>query len=116
MTPSSHRVSALLAFVVATLLCVGPACAGDEEPNVNAGQRFAQKHCGSCHAVGAAGDSPLKEAPPFRDFSKLWPVENIEEALAEGIVVGHDAMPEFELSPRQIADLIGYLKTLEPVQ
>ena len=28
--------------------------------------------------------------------------------------VGHEAMPEFELSPRQIADFIGYLKTLEP--
>ena len=28
------------------------------------------------------------------------------------MLVGHDAMPEFELSPRQIADLIGYLGTL----
>jgi mono/diheme cytochrome c family protein len=98
------------------LLCVALAKAADDEPNIGAGQRFAQKHCGSCHAIGPTGDSPFKDAPPFRDFAKLWPVENIEEALAEGIVVGHEAMPEFELSPRQIADLIGYLKTLEPVQ
>lgn len=116
MRPLQHRVPALLAFIAATLVCVGSVWAAEDTPNVGAGQRFAQKHCGTCHAIGATGDSPFKDAPPFRDFAKLWPLESIEEALAEGIVVGHDAMPEFELSPRQIADLIGYLKTLDQVQ
>ncbi|HWL21031.1 MAG TPA: cytochrome c, partial [Bradyrhizobium sp.] len=35
------------------------------------------------------------------------------EALAEGIVTGHPAMPEFQLSPDEIHDLLSYLKTLE---
>ena len=42
-----------------------------------------------------------------------YPVENLEEALAEGIVTGHPTMPEFRLDPDQIENLIAYLKTLE---
>jgi mono/diheme cytochrome c family protein len=43
-------------------------------------------------------------------------VENLAEALAEGIVVGHTGrrqMPQFVLSPAEIDDLIAYLKSLE---
>ena len=66
-----------------------------------------------CHAVGRAGDSPLRIAPPFRTLHTRYPVENLAEALAEGITVGHPAMPEFRLDPDQIDNLIAYLKTLE---
>jgi mono/diheme cytochrome c family protein len=34
-------------------------------------------------------------------------------SLAEGIVTGHPAMPEFRLEPDQIGDIIAYLKSLE---
>jgi mono/diheme cytochrome c family protein len=40
-------------------------------------------------------------------------VEQLVEALAEGIRTAHPAMPEFELNQRQIDDLIAYLKSLE---
>jgi len=60
---------------------------------------------------GAAGDSPLAQAPPFRTLHRRYPVENIAEALAEGIKVAHP-MPEFRLEPGQIEDLIVYLKSL----
>ena len=36
-------------------------------------------------------------APPFRDLPKRYPVENLAEALAEGIVTGHPARPRFIL-------------------
>jgi mono/diheme cytochrome c family protein len=42
-----------------------------------------------------------------------YPIETLGEALAEGIVTGHPAMPQFELAPAQIHDLLSYLKTLE---
>jgi mono/diheme cytochrome c family protein len=42
-----------------------------------------------------------------------YPIENLGEALAEGIFTGHAAMPAFELNPNQIHDLLSYLKTLE---
>lgn len=82
-------------------------------PDIEAGEHIAQTFCAKCHAVGTAGPSPLESAPLFRTLHRKWPVENLEEALAEGIVVGHKAMPAFELSTEQISDLISYLRTLE---
>ena len=43
----------------------------------------------------------------------MYPVESLEEALAEGISTGHPTMPEFRLDPGQIGDVIAYLKSLE---
>jgi cytochrome c len=77
------------------------------------GRAFALENCARYHAIGAAGDSPLDEAPPFRDLHALYPVEHLAEALAEGIVTGHAEMPEFRLDPEEAEDLIAYLKTLE---
>jgi mono/diheme cytochrome c family protein len=42
-----------------------------------------------------------------------YPVETLEEALAEGITTGHPSMPEFRLEPDQINAVISYLKSLE---
>jgi mono/diheme cytochrome c family protein len=70
-------------------------------------------NCARCHAVGLVGASPLTEAPPFRDLHKRYPVEELSEALGEGIVTGHPSMPEFQLDAAQVGDVIAYLKTLE---
>jgi mono/diheme cytochrome c family protein len=43
----------------------------------------------------------------------MWPLESLDEALAEGITVGHPDMPEFVLEPDEIAALIAYLESLE---
>jgi cytochrome c len=77
------------------------------------GRRFAQANCSHCHAIGRFGESPLPIAPPFRTLHEKYPVEYLEEAFAEGIVSGHPSMPQFELPPDQIRDLIAYLKSLE---
>ena len=81
--------------------------------NAQVGRRLAETNCARCHAVGRVGDSPLPIAPPFRTLHTRYPVENLAEALAEGIVVGHPTMPEFRLDPDQAESLIAYLKTLE---
>jgi mono/diheme cytochrome c family protein len=57
--------------------------------------------------------SRLKAAPPLRTLHNRYPVETLAEALAEGISTGHPAMPEVELNPDQIHDLLTFLKTLE---
>jgi mono/diheme cytochrome c family protein len=77
------------------------------------GGALVQQHCAPCHAVGRTGASPEGRAPPFRELHKRYDVQTLEEALAEGIVTGHNAMPEFRFEPAQIADIIGYLKSLE---
>jgi hypothetical protein len=55
-------------------------------------------------------------APPFRELPKRYPVDHLAEALAEGIVTGHPAMPEFTFTPREIEALLSYLSTLAPVK
>ena len=84
-----------------------------EVDSAERGREFARANCARCHAIERTGDSPFKPAPPFRTLHERYPVENLEEALAEGIVTGHPDMPEFSLAPDEIADFIDFLKSLE---
>ncbi|WP_292160794.1 cytochrome c [Brevundimonas sp.] len=77
------------------------------------GEALAQQRCAACHAVGPTGASPMAEAPPFRDLHTRYPVRFLEEALAEGLTTAHPAMPQVELQPDQIRDLIAWLESLE---
>ena len=82
-------------------------------PAAQRGFVFVKENCSRCHAIGLHGASPLPVAPPFRTLHERYPVEDLAEALAEGIVTGHPSMPEFRLDPGQIGDVIAYLKSLE---
>ena len=77
------------------------------------GKAYARANCARCHAIDRRSESPLKIAPPFRTLHQRYPIDALEEALAEGIYTGHADMPAFELEPDQIHDLLSYLKTLE---
>lgn len=84
-----------------------------EAANVEQGRHLAQLYCARCHAIDKVSPSPLRIAPPFRDLHSRYPVETLEEALAEGIVTGHPTMPQFRFEPDQISDFILFLKSLE---
>ena len=84
-----------------------------QDARVERGRGFAQAHCASCHAIGHTGDSPLRTAPPFRDLHVRYPVQDLAESLAEGIVTAHPAMPAARLDVAQVGDLIAYLESLE---
>lgn len=101
----------LLVAAVFVLSAVAGAAALD--PAAQRGLVFARTNCAMCHAIGPVGNGPLPIAPPFRTLHERYPVENLEEALAEGIVAGHPNMPQFELDTARIRDLIAYLKSLE---
>lgn len=77
-----------------------------------AGGVLAQTLCAGCHAIGRDGDSPMTAAPPFRAMGVLYPVSDLQEAFAEGLVTAHPAMPAFEMEPRQIADIIAYMESV----
>jgi cytochrome c len=99
------------AMLAACLISAGTIKAQDSM--AQRGRAFAEANCSRCHAIGPVGASPLPKAPPFRTLHERHPVEDLIEALAEGIRTAHPAMPEFVLSERQITDLIAYLKSLE---
>lgn len=78
------------------------------------GQQITAGTCASCHAIGPAGDSPMTAATPFRIIVQRYPLDQLEEAFAEGLVTGHPAMPEFVFRASEIDDLMAYLQTLKP--
>ena len=100
-----------LYHIALALLASTPALAAS--PDEQRGKTFALNNCARCHSVDKVTPSPLKIAPPFRTLHNRYPIETIAEALAEGIQTGHPTMPEFQLDPDQIHDLLAYLKTLE---
>lgn len=102
------RLKALVLLAASTLMN-----SAAEAESAQRGASFARANCARCHSIDKSGDSPLKIAPPFRTLHTRYPVEALEEALAEGIVTGHPSMPEFRLEPEQIGDFIAFLKTLE---
>jgi len=102
---------ALMASGVALLSAAPGATA--LEPGAQRGLNFVRIHCAQCHAIDKVSPSPLAAAPPFRTLHRRYPVEHLQEALAEGIVTGHPSMPEFRLDLGQVNDVIAFLKTLE---
>lgn len=77
------------------------------------GRRLAEINCARCHAIGRDGSSTHPLAPPFRELSRAYPVNALEEAFAEGVLVGHPVMPEFRLEPEQIDDLLAYIESVQ---
>jgi cytochrome c len=107
---------ALIANAVTIFLALMPLQAKGAEVPSAAAQRglvIVRTNCSRCHAIAKVGDSPLPIAPPFRTLHERYPVEDLQEPLAEGIVTGHPSMPEFRFYPGQVGDIIAYLKSLE---
>jgi cytochrome c len=110
------RYALMAVGTVIVCLSAAPGLVRGEEALSPAEQRglvFVRANCSRCHAVDKVSRSPLPMAPPFRTLHERYPVENLEEPLAEGIITGHPSMPEFRLDPGQITDVIAYLKVLE---
>jgi mono/diheme cytochrome c family protein len=108
--------AAFIASAAAIFVALAPLQARSQETLSPAAQRglvIVRTNCSRCHATGKIGDSPLPIAPPFRTLHERYPVEDLQEPLAEGIVTGHPTMPEFRFDPGQVGDIIAYLKSLE---
>jgi mono/diheme cytochrome c family protein len=104
------------AVFLALAAAFAPTVARSEESLSPAAQRgfvFVRTNCSRCHSIDMVSPSPLKPAPPFRTLHERYPIESLEESLAEGIITGHPSMPEFQLDPGQVADVIAYLQSLE---
>jgi cytochrome c len=80
--------------------------------DVKRGEALLARACGSCHGMGS-GDSPVKDAPAFYTLGTRYPVENLEEALGEGFMSGHPAMPEFTFDGDDVGAIIAYLKSIQ---
>lgn len=104
------RVLTFCTVVLITTLMSAQISAQDKaRGNLVQGQKIANQSCGRCHNVGLQGTSSHPSAPLFRRLSDKWPLESLEEALAEGISVGHEDMPEFRFEVEEIDSLLAYI-------
>jgi mono/diheme cytochrome c family protein len=101
------QAAALAAFVMS----LGQGTKTGDSPAV-LGFDLVRANCARCHAVDQTSASTEPKAPPFRDVVKKYEPAALEEALAEGIVTGHDKMPEFAFEPEQVTAIVAYLDTL----
>ncbi len=102
-------------IVIATLCCLpwGPIALAGESEQVARGRQIAERACAPCHAIGTTGESPRPQAPHFREIGRKYPVDSLQEALAEGVVVGHPDMPQVKMSEADIGAFLAYLKTVQ---
>jgi mono/diheme cytochrome c family protein len=107
----------VVAFCAALLALAGlpRSVSAAEKDMTDKGQVLVEQNCGRCHATGKEGASPHAEAPPFRTLSSKYPVEDLAESLAEGIVSGHPEMPIFVFEPQDVAAIIDYLESIQDV-
>ena len=101
----------LISFLLFSLV-VANASAADKDLTAK-GKSLVTANCSRCHAIGKEGDSPHAEAPAFRTLSNKYPVENLAESLAEGIVSGHPDMPIFVFSPHDVEAIIQYMQSIQ---
>ena len=107
-----RRVAVLIAAALIFGLAAMPARAAEKDLT-DKGRVLVEKNCSRCHAIGKEGNSTHPEAPPFRTLSSRYPIEDLAESLAEGIVSGHPDMPIFVFSPTDVAAIIDYLKSIQ---
>lgn len=113
------RMVVALTGLVALSACASGA-GGERAPpfdtgpvgSVAVGGNIVRQKCAGCHAVDRVGDSPMKAAPPFRTMGRTYPVSDLQEALAEGLVTAHPAMPPIELEADEVASVIAWLESV----
>jgi mono/diheme cytochrome c family protein len=102
------------------LIAVGLAAiattAAAQADKTSRGRLLVQRYCASCHAIDRSGRSPNHAAPPFRDLSARYKIDDLAEALAEGILTGHPAMPEMKFPPEDVKAILAYIRSIQAHQ
>jgi len=111
-----RRVHAGHVAALAAILVTAATGVAAQEPSALRGGALVKRHCGGCHAAGAAGSSPRSAAPPLRELHRRYEPEALAEALAEGILTAHPAMPEFRFGPNDVRSIILYLNEIQDRQ
>jgi len=75
-----------------------------------------RRSCAGCHATEASGASLVAAAPPLRELHARYPGPALGKAVAEGILIGHPMMPDFQFSAEDIRAVISYLEQLQTRQ
>lgn len=80
---------------------------------IGQGEVMAEALCARCHAITREDESAHSEAMPLREISWHYRVESLAEPLAEGIMVGHPDMPEWQFEPKDVDAILAYLESIQ---
>lgn len=116
MSVADRRAFPKCVALLGAIVIAAATSAAAQEPSARRGGTIVKRHCAGCHAVGAAGSSPHAAAPPLRELHRRYEPEVLAEALAEGILTGHPAMPEFRFGPNDVRSIILYLNEIQDRQ
>jgi mono/diheme cytochrome c family protein len=100
-------------LTLALMWAASPGWAQDDAELRRQGQALLATRCSRCHAIASTGDSPHRQAPPFRTLGQKYPVDWLAEALGEGLSTGHPDMPEFVFEPSEITAILTYLQSIQ---
>jgi cytochrome c len=108
-----HFIRAI-SFIAIVMACSAEPAYADAAL-IARGYVLAMNRCGRCHAIGKTGESTNPKSPPFRYLSRRYRLSGLQEALAEGIIVGHEGleMPHFQFSPAMIDALLAYMDAVQ---
>ena len=95
-----------IAFTLAFLLMAGPAFA--QQSTLAEGRRLSEINCTKCHSIETEGESPLTDAPPFRELAKNYDPEELTDGFMEGLAVRHPLMPDWDVTEDQAQALTDY--------
>jgi mono/diheme cytochrome c family protein len=111
---SARSIAALYA---GALIVLAPPALADPHPDpasISRGFNLVRQNCGMCHAIGPTGDSPNPAAPHFRDLHERYAIDDLGEALSEGIMVNHQpVMPQLHFSSDDVRDILAYLNSIQ---
>jgi cytochrome c len=108
----SKTIPSLLAPLL-IVLSGSPASAQHDGALEQRGKTLLASNCSRCHAIAPIGNSPHREAPPFRTLGQRYPIEALAEALAEGLSTGHPDMPEFVFEIQDVNAILAYLQSIQ---
>lgn len=102
-----------LAFLVAFAWTMNAAAAPAPSPPLARGRQLATLHCGGCHAVGPAGASPNRAAPPFRELNDRHAMDAVGPAFSGGVIAHHPAMARLHFAQADVEAVLAYLKSIQ---
>ena len=78
--------------------------------DVRQGEKLAAQWCRSCHLTAPDQAGSLDAAPPFTEIART--AGEREDDLRAWLVDPHPPMPNFDLTVREIDDLLAYIESL----
>jgi mono/diheme cytochrome c family protein len=105
------RIAQLLGCLVLTALLLSAGEASAQRASKSAGREVARRICSECHAVERrGGPSPNLDAPNFRRIANARGMTT--RFLSVEIRRAHEVMPNLNLTPDELRDVMAYVMSL----